>query len=63
MSLTRFSLICCRVQQQPPGVAIGAWLESSQPTTRGKPGPGRGGLLHSLTCVLMRMAPMEGISK
>lgn len=32
-------------------------------TTRGKSSPGRGGLLHNLTCVLMRMAPMEGISK
>lgn len=60
---THSSLICCHVQQQPPGVAIGPWLESTQPQPEGSQGLGGARLLHNLTCVLMRMAPMEGISK
>lgn len=38
--LTHFSLICCHVQQRPPGVAIVSWLESSQPQLEGSQGLG-----------------------
>lgn len=39
---THFSLICCHVQKQPPGVAIGPWLESTQPQPEGSQGLGVG---------------------
>lgn len=59
------SFLCCHVPQQPPGVAFDPrqWKGSQQQPEGEAKDWGGGQPPPSLTCVLMRMAPMDGISK